>query len=271
MQCVKTLILFLSLISLSVFADSGLIEVTPISLSAGHTVKWAPEPYFRWTTKIQLAGGQWESRDFIVSSDALLELLEGENLQLIRTSERLFQAGAFETLWKGGHVGLGFEGVTWGTDIDRQYSQLIRTGIYAMINVIRTEAMRLDIHSGYEFESKHINLSDPQTSGLLPQEVVMRWRTRFLTGRLYASVAPQTAGEQNLHTMRVAAGTKAKVRILSVKDLRIGLGLDLHSERDPRREAWGLDPTSTSASVFLDLSYVNTFDGHDYGVRINKW
>lgn len=287
MQCVKVLpFLLLGLFSLLVLADDGqppdirdsdsmdispgMIEIIPITVSTGNTAKWGPEPYFRWTVKIQMAGGQWENHDFSISSDALFQLLEGENIQLLRVSERIFQAGAIEALWKSGHIGLGFEGVTWGTDVDQQYSRLFRTGVYAIVNLIRNEAIRLDIHSGYQFETKHINLSDGDSVSTFPQEIMMHWRTRFFAGRLHAKAAFNSEGPVNFRTIRASTGTQSHLRVLSIKDLRLGIGLDFKAEHDPIRENWGLNPNSVTASIYLDISYIHAFDGKNYGMRITR-
>ncbi len=237
-------------------ADEGMIEVMPISAAAGASMSWGACPCFRWNVRVQGLGGRIETREFLISSDALFQMQESRNMQFARVMSQIFNVGAVEALWKGGHIGIGFEGITFGDDLYQNYTDIIRTGLYALLNIVYTEAVRLDIRSGYQFDSMSINLSDAIERHRLTEQIMFQWHTGAWSGNIRAGVnfSPDISGWDQLG---ITGGANVHVTALSLGDLRVGLGLDVSASHDPFRELYGLAATNVTGMLMMDLSWVS--------------
>lgn len=236
---------------------NGMIEVVPISAAAGASMSWGACPCFRWSVRVQGLGGRIETRDFLISSDALFQMQESRNMQFARVMSQIFNVGAIEALWKGGHIGLGFEGITFGDDLDQNYTDIIRTGLYALINIVYTEAVRLDIRSGYQFDLMSINMSDAIERHRLTEQILFQWQTGAWSGNVRAGVnfSPDISGWDQLG---ITGGANVHVTALTLGDLRVGLGLDVSASHDPFRELYGLAETNVTGMLMMDLSWVSS-------------
>ena len=51
-----------------------MIQVNPVTVQGGFNASYGYCPCFRWTVGVQLLGGQWETREFLITTDALFQL-----------------------------------------------------------------------------------------------------------------------------------------------------------------------------------------------------
>jgi hypothetical protein len=232
------------------------IEITPAQVGAGAQISWGMCPCFRWVVQVQGATGAVETREWLISSDSIFNFREEQTLGFQRYAVRMFTVGAIEALWKSGHVGLGFTGVSWGEDRDLGYSDLLRTGLYVLVNLIRTESLRLDIHSGAEFEQLRINLGPTLQRGLIEQAAVLRWEAGGFSAKMTGFFRQDSSHLFNARYLNFGGSAAVLGRIARFDDLALALGFGLSAEHDGFRNVLGMAPDSVSAVLMMDLSYV---------------
>lgn len=235
-----------------------MIEVSPATVTGGFNAGHGFCPCFRWTVGVQLLGGSWETREFLISTDSLFQIEQSQSAYLHRIMSRVYTVGAIEALWKRGHVGIGFEGITVGDDLDRSYADIVRTGLYVLINLIRTDAARLDIRTGYQYEQFRVNLGPAiQTSHNLPQSLILDWNDGGdWTGDVYTGLIVSAQTPLDPHSLFLGTGANSRLRLFTKDELEAGLGLRVDYEYDPFREIYGLAASNLSAMLYMDLSWV---------------
>ncbi|MGK5082874.1 hypothetical protein WDW37_06185 [Bdellovibrionota bacterium FG-1] len=232
-----------------------MIEVKPAAVEAGNELSWGECPCFRWTIQVQAASGKIETQSFLISSEALFQFRETNSANFTRQQSQLFKAGAIEALWKQGHVGLSFDGITWGNDRDRSYADLLRTGLYGLIQVVKTEAVSLKIRSGYVFESERVNYGSQIHRGTFEQAAILNWHSRLWSGQVSAHVGFDDGQFLAPSQPRVGAEVSTRVRFLKLRDLEAGLNFSTSVEHDPFRTIMGLNPDNLILGLSMDLTY----------------
>jgi len=232
------------------------IEFTPAQVRTGGEVGYGQCPCLRWTLQFAGLGGRLETRDFIISSDALLALDYREDPRFQGATTDLVRFGGLEALLKGTRLGLRFQGVTVGNDLDRGYTDILRTGLSFVMNLVQQERVRLDLRSGYDFERMRLNLVEDVERHDLPQSLNLIWNAGRWSGDLRGSVSIPTSEVLSPAAYRLQASASSQVRVLTVQDLRMALGAALVVDRDPQREEWGLAPLQATAQFFMNMSWV---------------
>jgi hypothetical protein len=210
-------------------------------------------PCFRWTIKTELAGGEFETQDFLISSEALFQYIQNENAQAHAYTAKLFKVGALEALLKGAHLGVGFDGVTFGEDRDQGYQNIVRTGFYVLVNLLRSDAARLDLRTGYEYDSLSVNAAPNVSRNIASETATFKWDTGHFAGKIEGRVfidADRAVGYSG------AAGMMGKAKI---KDFVLGAGIQASYSHDLFRLPYGLDPNIVIAGVYLDVGYEPVF------------
>lgn len=248
----------LGLVSLPARADD--IFPTTVNIGAdvegGFQVSYGFCPCLRWSVRVDLLNGEIETRDFLISTDALFQYAQTETPRMFNAASRSFRMGAIEALVKGAHVGLAFDGVTVGEDLDRSYNDIIKTGFEVFVSILRTEALRLDIRSGYEFNSLHVNDGPVSTRNLLTESIAFRWRTK--SGRISGSINGTVYADPFAQALSVSgigykAATSVHAKILDFKHVSLGTSFQASYEHDPFREAFGLNPNIGVAGIYFDI------------------
>jgi len=249
-----TFLLSFSFQSIPSYAKSPMIEITPIRFEVGAEASLGECPCFNWTLQLELVSGEIETHHFLISSDALFSLQEALPAQFSYLSSRLKTAGVFEALWKGGHIGFGFEGVTWGHDLDRSYSHIIQTGIYGLINILRNEFIRLDIRSGYEFEKFRVNLGPYQELHQFKQTLVFNWEQNNWAADILFSVSPFSYKNRFFSKPELLADGSIVYKMNQSRYVQPSIGLGAVYHYDPFREFLGLNPNEYTGRIFIDFS-----------------
>jgi hypothetical protein len=226
-----------------------------IGAQAGAQMSWGQCPCFRWSIQVHALGGKLETRDFLISTDAFFKYQQTENAQFQRLMSRLYTIGTIEALWKGGHIGVGFDGLTVGGDLDRSYSDIVKTGMYVLVNLVATDAVRLNIRNGYDFEQMKI-VDEQITRHRINEQIRLDWNTGRWSGNLRAGVYIDPRDFTSGGSYSPYAGISTQVRMFSIGDLQAALGLNISADRDPMREAYGLAANNVTGQVFLDLSWI---------------
>jgi hypothetical protein len=231
----------------------GMIEVTPVRAGSGVQVSIGQCPCFRWTVQVQGLGGRIETKDVLISADALIKFQQSTNSNFQKLASRVVTVGAIEALIKGGHVGVGFNGVTFGQDADRGYSDMLRAGFYALVNILQTDATRFDIRSGYDFE-RVANMNGMRASrSNIDQAAVFQWNSGPWSGTFNAHVGLNPDG---MEYTRLSTGADVRVRAIAFDDFELGLSASVSADHDPFRELLGLNANNAVAMVNMDLSWV---------------
>ncbi|MCC7441055.1 MAG: hypothetical protein IT285_05460 [Bdellovibrionales bacterium] len=251
--------LFCVLAGAGAWAGGPMIEVSPISGTVGVEASWGACPCLRWSVQVEAAGGQIETRDFLISSDALFQFMQEHTLGTSEITSQMMTFGAIEALWKGGHIGLGFDGVTIGDDVDMAYNDIFRTGLHALINVFRTEAARLDIRSGWEMEVMRINAGPSLEQHDWNSSISLGWNTGVWSGNLsaYMGVPMNGANGAGPENWEYGGSLENRFRVLRISDIEMALGINVGAGVDPLREMYGLNPVSFTGMVFMELSWIS--------------
>ena len=231
------------------------IEIDAVKGTIGPRMSWIQCPCFRWVMQVQVAGGQIETRDFLISSESLFKFHRG---RLPSTSEqfasRLFTVAPVEALWKTGHIGIGFSGVTFGENKDLGYSNLIQTGLYALVNAFLTDAVRLDIHSGADYETMRVNYGPQIDRVLLDQAAIFKWKAGSWSGNVQGRVGFDSAHLTDPAYIDAAASPSVRWQMVRMGALDMGLSLTFSYEHDGLRSFMGLIPDMVSGSLLMDMS-----------------
>ena len=234
--------------------SDGMFEFAPLTAEAGVQASHGICPCFRWSVQVQAASGEIETRHFVISSDALFQVAERYSLIEGDLASRLYTIGAIEALWKGGHVGLGFSGVTVGTDQDLSMSDILRTGFYVLVNLVRTDAIRLDIRSGYEFEQRRLNSGPIEIRHDIPTSLVLDWSSGNWSGDVSATVAFDAA-DPAWDRLQVTGGASAQYQFLELGDLEAALGFGVFGHWDPSYDEHHLAEWGVSGTLFMSLAW----------------
>ncbi|HTL11837.1 MAG TPA: hypothetical protein VL588_05085 [Bdellovibrionota bacterium] len=245
--------------SIDAHAAGPMIEVDPIDATGAFEFDWFSCPCFRWTVQVKGMGGMIETKDFLISSDALVNFITKMTAGNGDQTAQLVTLGAMEALWKGGHIGVGFDGVTVGDNVDMAYNDILKTGLYAIINILRTGSVKLDVHTGYDFEQMSINTAPAQQFNEWVSAAVMDWHTGIWSGRLTAQVVMpfDSNGLSGPGGWSYGADLSTGFRVLKISDIAMTLGLGGGVSYDPFRQDFGLEPLSVSGRVFMELSWVD--------------
>lgn len=231
----------------------GIIEIVPVAAASGVQVSIGQCPCFRWTVQVQGLTGKIETKDILISTEGLIKYQQSSNSNFQKLASRMVTLGAMDVLIKGGHVGVGFNGVTLGKDANRGYSDVLRAGFYALVNIIQSDAARLDIRTGYEFE-KLVNMEGQNASRqIADQAAVFKWNTGPWSGTVNAHVGFDPNG---IKYTRMSTGADVRVRAISFSDFEMGISASVSADHDPFRELLGLNPNNAVAMVMMDLSWV---------------
>jgi hypothetical protein len=232
-------------------------EIAPATAQAGVQVSIGQCPCFRWQVQAKALSGKYETQDILISTDALFQFTQTNSVNFQELASRLYTAGAVEALVKGGHVGVGFNGVQWGSDADRGYSSLLRTGFYILANMLQTDSIRLDAHAGYNWD-RFVNMFGAEGSrGLFDSAVAMHWNSGPWSGMVNAHVGLEADRNfVNPHDMVFGTTANVRVRAVSFSDFEMGLTAQVSAEHDGFRETLGLNPNNAIASLLMDISWV---------------
>jgi len=233
------------------------IKVTPSAkVTAGTQIGYGACPCFRWKVGIQGPGGKIETREFLISSDALFKLTQTHYGFQKEVASRLVTVGAIEALWKGGHIGMGFTGVTLGDDEDLGFNEIMRGGLYAFVNILMSDAVRMDIRSGYDLQKMRVNLGPKISRGILEQKALFKWSSGSWSGAVQASIGMDEVVPLSFKAAKLAGSANLRLGMLTMGDLIWGLNLDVTAERDPWRKLLGVPEDLITTSLFMDLTYL---------------
>lgn len=231
-------------------------EITPdIEASYGVQAGFGSATTFRWTMRLELAGGRVETRDFVISSDALIQFQQNDTRVYDNFALRMLTVGETEFLVKQNGFALAFEGITVGTDRDRGYSDIFSTGIAMVFNLVKTARDQLQFRSGYRYQQLEVNGVLEQERHLLPQAISYRWQNG---GRWSANIdigvaldAARPLSDASEVRLFGAAGVHADM--LRLKHFILGWGTQLSYERDPWRNQFGLTPDTAILGMSFDV------------------
>jgi hypothetical protein len=238
-------------------ADSPMIQISkPMEIQTGVQQSWGSAPFFRFTVQVLGPKGKIETKTFKISSDALFKYARAENADFKRYAIETINVGAVDALWKGGHIGVGFDGITVGEDRDMGYSNMLKTGFYALVNMIVNDRTQVNIHSGFEFESKQINLGRQMDRGFLEQAIDLDFKSHGWNANLKAHIDLDTAHPIDTHYMRAGAETQVGARIGSAGPLEFGVEGDLKYDHDGFRDIVGLMADNVTLGLSMTVAWV---------------
>ena len=162
-----------------------------------------------------------------------------------------------DVLFKQGHVGVGFDGITVAEDRDRSYSEIFRTGVNLIVDIVRTAHHRLLFRSGYSHEQLRVNDTFDEKRDLLPQTLSYsysnggRWSANISTG------AAIDAGTWSLDPadLRVFVAGGVHADLFDVRNFILGWSADVSYERDPWRRQFGLTPDTGIIGMYIDVRF----------------
>lgn len=235
--------------------------------TGGQIVNGNGETYARYVVQVKTGSGSIETKEILISSDALLKISLPSAHNLTNAASKVYNinVGAIEAYSKEGHIGVGFKGVTFGKDADRGYSDLLRYGFYAMTNLARAKGggNRLDFRGGYDYQSMTTVSGQSGARGVLDAALALHWKVNEVVGdfgavegNMVAHVGLDKEDPSNADLMTMGFSANAGVRVIRIEDFEASLLADISTERDGFREMLGLNKWDTIASLMIDVSYV---------------
>ncbi len=225
-------------------------------VEGGFQVSYGYCPCLRWTVKVDLGGGDFETRDFLISTDALFRYAQTETPRMFNSASHSFRIGAIEALAKGAHVGLAFNGVTVGEDLDRGYSDILATGFEFLVSIVRTSNMSLMARTGYEYEQLRVNAGPEEKRNILSETIAFKWKTKTnrFNGAINATVFTDPfAGPLATDQIGYKGSASVHANIVNLKNFTFGTALQTSYEHDPFRAMFGLGPDIAVAGIYFDV------------------
>ena len=225
-------------------------------VEGGFQVTYGYCPCLRWTIKVDLGGGDFETRDFLFSTDALFRYAQTETPRMYNSASHSFRIGAIEALIKGAHVGLAFDGVTVGEDLDRSYSDIMATGFEFLVSIFRTNSLSLTARSGYEYEQLRVNAGPENKRNILSETIAFKWKskTNRFNGAINATIfADPFAGPLGTDELGYKGSANVHANIVNLKNFTLGAAFQTSYEHDPFRGAFGLNPNIAVAGIYFDV------------------
>lgn len=214
-------------------------------------------PCFRWTMRARAGSFDIPLGNWVISSENLFRVQIHSTAFFDRTVTQQFQIGALEALWRQGHIGIGFPGVTAGYDLDHNYTDIVRTGFYAIVSLIQSAAFSIGARTGYEFEQQRVNLGEIQRRHLATETIYLRYGTQVVSGQLFASAGiPLIGPAAPFDQTRLRAGASIRGRIFDIHGVNLGAGFEIAGENDPYRLTFGQAAPDVAGMLMIDLSYI---------------
>lgn len=140
-----------------------------------------------WQENSLKAGGfVWETSQFLFAPQ-IFSYAEHRDLNNIQQKNaQLFTVGLGEFLWKSGRIGIGFDGVRFGYDLNLGLSKYHRWQAHGLLNLLRTKFVRLDYRLDYLGESMSINATAVPEQHFFAQGLRVQWQYKRLSGQAFA-------------------------------------------------------------------------------------
>ena len=237
-------------------ASPPMIEFLPGSVSVGMEAGAGQCPCIRWIVQAQGIGGSIETRDFLISTEALLSYQRRQDPRVLTAVSEVWSLGGLEALLKGSRFGLRFDGIQFGHDLDRGTTDLFRTGLDLITQLVQQESVRLRLRTGVDFEHFQMNLIEDTGRVLLPQSLDFAWNAGIWSGNVQASFSFPADALTRPEEYVLSAAAQQSVRLASVQDLELALGASLGFTRDPFRMRWGISPHDFNAQLTMNVQWV---------------
>jgi hypothetical protein len=236
----------------------NMIEIAPVRAGHGITASIGQCPCFRWTIAVQGLGGKIDTKEVLISTDALIKFAQSSSADLGQLGSRITTIGAIDALIKEGHVGVGFKGISFGQDRDRGFSEILRTGFYALVNLIQNDATRLDIRGGYDFDRYRTVTGQEGDRHIVQAEGVFQVNSGPWRAQLDAHIGMMPNRIFSGNSIRAGGGASGRVRIASFSEFELGLAAELRGEYDSFREILGFDKSfNGTGMIMMDLAFVH--------------
>lgn len=233
------------------------VKANPIQFRFGFQKAVFQCPCLRFSMVIKGAGGEIETQHFLISADALFKYYHSTDIQFDSMPVQFVNMLAAEVLWKQGHIGLGFDGITIGKDLDASYEDIIKTGAYFLVNAFRNDAMRLDFRTGYDFEKMTINRGPVQERNFVGEEINFNWMTKRWSGKITAFADFQPSPTESSFYWRFGSAMEHNVHMVNTGNFFTSLGLHTSYDYDSFRDALGLIAFEARALIYMDISWIH--------------
>lgn len=238
--------------------EEGRLKGTALETNVGFLRGLSRCSCARWTFQIKLASGELRTKDLILSTDAILRVNLRMTQQFYQMTERMFHVGPFDLLFRQSRLGLGFSGVTVGSNFDRQVVELIQTGFYATFAAVLRDDIRLDFRSGYEHDSFQVNLGDRQKKRFLSQSMRFKFQRKYFDGFVHAAylIDANDITNRRARTFRGGLGIGPSWDFKTREALRMGLMGKVDFIYEPwMDDRFGITPTALELGVVLDIRF----------------
>lgn len=214
-------------------------------------------PCFRIATQHKVLGGEIETKYVLVKSEGLLtmEMDRGLNFRTADSlTKRLFNLGATELMWKGQVLGVYFPGVTLGNDLDRGYTDIIRTGMHLVLKAYRSRYAQVDFRIGYSHDQGNINLFRDYNDHIWHNSfnaVINKGRHRF-GFKLAYELIPANQWRSFVENYRAYSQVFYSIDFFRTKYIDFYLGTSLNGEIDKHRQfGHDLAPYNLTMQLFV--------------------
>lgn len=214
-------------------------------------------PCYRTVIAAQLVSGLFEVQEFIFTSAGLVQFEEATVPVFQSAVRRTYRVGEFDLTHRPSGVGLRFEGVTWGTDLDRGLTDMIGSGVRLQYRLMATSEFYAELGTGYRYDGFSADRRYDRHS--IPTEIALYWADPHFRGNIRLAVTPDQIGDFAPSRARLHASADVSARLLPpapVDFVGIGIGAAGRVEYDPVLPLFGLDPLSYTGFIYLEGTFL---------------
>jgi hypothetical protein len=233
-------------------------KISPIEIRFGVQKPIFQCPCVRLAFRVKTLGGEIDTKYILISTEALASYIQGSDLQFESIPIQLVNVGAVEFLWKQGHIGLGFNGVTFGKDLDLGYENIIKTGAYLLLDLFRGKTTSVKLRTTYDHESYSVNRGPQVFRHIFGKSISMQWNTPLWRGRLsaYGGLEPRFDTNDDFY-WRFGSAIENGINMVNSHSVLANVGIHLSYDYDSFRDALGLVAFETRGLVYVEMSWLD--------------
>lgn len=244
------------------------IYVTPIAAQHGIEASIggaAKCPCLRWSVKLTALSGRIETKDILISSEALFAFQQTNSMDYQSLAKQMIHAGQIEIMAKlgdegTGHIGAAFNGVQWGSDPDRGLSNILRVGGALIGGVSLSDSIMLDGTLGFDWDKFTTMFGKVGDRMLVKPGARVKLQHGPWSGQADVYVGLDASGNDVGKNLVIGGKAKGRVAAYAFSEFELGISAELMGEYDGFREMLGLNSKNGTLMVGMDLSWVE--DSH---------
>lgn len=252
--------LLFALITSHAFAQSTSLDLTDaeveaLSINAGLQAQYGPCLCLRSTLLLKTFDGQWVTKHAVIRSDALFSFQSRRNPYTREIIGQMLHAGAFEALSRERPIGLGFRGIEWSRNLDFSLRNHLRSGIYALFSLVRSQFIQMDFETGVDWRREIFNLRSEVEAAEIPLALQFEIESRHIGFSFQALIGFSSLFDFAPRDAHIELNMGTEVHALIEDNTQLNFGIEGRFERDPVWALFGIPPNAALAEAYLGIEW----------------